>query len=93
LTFLRSLASSEANPEKDVLRVFLRASASPRQAASLELHAIPTQTEYPESNRPAKPQGLVHCAVSSLSRPPTSPLFSSFFGRESDETFISDTNI
>jgi hypothetical protein len=49
--------------------------------------------QYPESNRPAKPQGLVHCAVSSLSRPPTSPLFSSFFGRESDETLISDTNI
>src|ERR1035441_7639651 len=34
---------------KDVLRVFLRASASPRQAASLELHAIPTQTEQPAS--------------------------------------------
>src|ERR1039458_8500247 len=49
--------------------------------------------QYPESNRPAKPQGLVHCAVSSLSRPPTSPLFSNFFGRESDETFISDTII
>jgi hypothetical protein len=46
--------------------------------------------QYPESNRPAKPQGLVHCAVSSLSRPPTSPLFSSFFGRETDETFIID---
>jgi hypothetical protein len=29
--------------------VFLRASASPRQAASLELHAIPTQTEQPAS--------------------------------------------
>src|ERR1019366_10646692 len=40
------------------------------------------------ANRPAKPQGLVHCAVSSLSRPPTTSLFSSFFGRESDETFI-----
>src|ERR1035437_10285911 len=47
--------------------------------------------QYPEGNRPAKPQGLVHCAVSSLSRPPTSPLFSSFFGRETDETFISHT--
>src|ERR1019366_1492320 len=47
--------------------------------------------QYPESNRAAKPQGLVHCAVSSLSRPPTSPLFSSFVGRESDETFISHT--
>src|ERR1039457_5292995 len=42
--------------------------------------------QYPEGNRPAKPQGLVHCAVSSLSRPPTSPLFSSFLGRETEET-------
>jgi len=48
--------------------------------------------QYPESNRPAKPQGLVHCTVSSLSRPPTSPFFSSFFGRETDETFFSELN-
>src|ERR1035437_9751502 len=49
--------------------------------------------QYPEGNRPAKPQGLVHCAVSSLSRPPTSPLFSSFFGRETDETFIRNARL
>jgi hypothetical protein len=49
--------------------------------------------QYPESNRPAKPQGLVHCAVSSLSRPPTSPLFSGSFGRETEETFNIHTNI
>src|ERR1035437_5452150 len=28
--------------------------------------------QYPESNRPAKPQGLVHCAVASHSRHPSS---------------------
>src|ERR1017187_8426237 len=28
--------------------------------------------QYPQSNCPAKPQGLVHCAVPSLSRPPGS---------------------
>jgi hypothetical protein len=33
-------------------------------------------------------QGLVHCTVSSLSLPPAPLLSSSFFGRETDETFI-----
>ena len=42
--------------------------------------------------RPSR-QGLVHRAVSSLSRPPASPLPASFFGRETEETFNSDLRL
>ena len=42
--------------------------------------------------RPSR-QGLVHRAVSLLSRPPASPLPSSFFGRETEETFNSDLRL
>src|ERR1035441_229517 len=46
------------------LRVFLRASASPRQAASLELHAIPTQTEQSAGGAGSSQKSLGPCLPS-----------------------------
>jgi hypothetical protein len=81
LTFLRSLASTEANLEKMILRVFLRASASPRQAASLELHAIPTQTEQSPSRlvRAIADGGCAPHRKSVERQSPTSNFFPSSF--------------
>src|ERR1019366_9253585 len=58
-------------------------------AAHLRRHRGVTGTE-PIKDRGSR-QGLVHRAVSSLSRPPVHRPLSSFFGRETEETFNSHT--
>src|ERR1035441_6475378 len=45
--------------------------------------------QYPQSNRPAKPSGLVHCTVSSPCGPNSGPASRTLVPPQADETYIS----
>src|ERR1035441_397284 len=48
--------------------------------------------QYPQSNRPAKPSGLVHCTVSSPCGPNSGPASRTLVPPQADETYINQAD-